>query len=309
MPQGIYLPEGWLLQTHQNQRYIFNTEGLEKAWKEGTVLEGIATLCDEERNLHVRFGKEKGIIPHNEAGLGAEKGILRDIAILSRVGKPVCFRIIGKEQERWTLSRRSVQEEAFQWFQNHLMPGEIIHATVTHIEQFGAFVDIGCGLVSMIGIENISISRIRHVSERFCAGQQIRAVVLHKEPQGRIILSHRELLGTWQQNASRLQVGSAVQGIVRSVENYGVFVEIFPNLSGLAEPCEGIATGMDVSVYIKSIISDRMKVKLTILDHIAGDGKRLITSEDYVLQEGRLRRWQYQPLQCSRHCIETYFES
>jgi len=307
MPQGTYLPEGWLLQTHQNQRCLSNADGLEKAWKDGTILEGIATLCDEERNLHVRLGKEKGVIPRREAGLGAEKGLVRDIAILARVGKPVCFRIVGKERDRWILSRRSVQEEAFQWFQQNLAPGEIVHATVTHIEQFGAFVDIGCGLISMIGIENISISRIRHVAERFFTGQQIRAVVLRKELQGRITLSHRELLGTWQQNATRLQVGSAVQGIVRGVENYGVFVEIFPNLSGLAEPYEGIETGMDVSVYIKSIIPDRMKVKLTILDHISGDGKRFITAEDYVLQEGRLRRWQYQPVQCSRHCIETEF--
>ena len=308
MPQGTYLPEGWLLKTYENQRYLSGADGLEKAWKDGAILEGIATLCDDERNLHIRLGKEKGVILRCEAGLGAEKGLIRDIAILSRVGKPVCFRIIGKEQDRWLLSRRNVQEEAFQWFQTNLSPGEIVHATVTHIEQFGAFVDIGCGLISMIGIENVSVSRIRHVSERFCPGQQIRAVVLRKEPQGRITLSHRELLGTWQQNAARLQVGSAIQGIVRGVENYGIFVELFPNLSGLAEPCQGVEVGMDVSVYIKSIIPDRMKVKLTILDFMRGEGKRLITSEDYVLQDGRLRRWQYQPMQCSRHCIETCFE-
>lgn len=308
MPQGTYLPEGWLLKTYENQRYLSGADGLEKAWKDGAILEGIATLCDDERNLHIRLGKEKGVILRCEAGLGAEKGLIRDIAILSRVGKPVCFRIIGKEHDRWLLSRRNVQEEAFQWFQTNLSPGEIVHATVTHIEQFGAFVDIGCGLISMIGIENVSVSRIRHVSERFCPGQQIRAVVLRKEPQGRITLSHRELLGTWQQNAARLQVGSAIQGIVRGVENYGVFVELFPNLSGLAEPCEGVEAGMDVSVYIKSIIPDRMKVKLTILDFMRGEGKRLITPEDYVFQDGRLRRWQYQPMQCSRHCIETCFE-
>ena len=307
MPQGTYLPEGWLLNTERNRACLSGSESLHKAWEEGTILEGIATLCDEERNLHVRLGGRMGIIPRCEAGLGAERGMLREIAILSRVGKPVCFRIIGKEGERWILSRRSVQEEASHRFQTDLQPGEIIRATVTHIEQFGAFVDMGCGLVSMIGIENISVSRIRHVAERFQPGQQILAVVLRKEPFGRICLSHKELLGTWQQNAQRLQVGTAVQGIIRGVEHYGVFVELFPNLSGLAEPCADAQTGMTASVYIKSILPDRMKVKLTILDKLPGEGRRLICPEDYVLKEGRLRRWQYQPVQCSRHCIETEF--
>ena len=307
MPQGTYLPEGWLLNTERNRVYLSGGEGLKRAWEEETILEGIVTLCDEERNLHVRLGGQKGIIPRCEAGLGAERGTMREIAILSRVGKPVCFRIIGKEGERWILSRRNVQEEANHSFQRDLLPGEIIRATVTHIEQFGAFVDMGCGLVSMIGIENISVSRIRHVAERFRPGQQILAVVLRKEPFGRICLSHKELLGTWQQNAQRLQVGTAVQGIIRGVESYGVFVELFPNLSGLAEPCADAQTGMTTSVYIKSILPDRMKVKLTILDKLPGEGRRLICPEDYVLKEGRLRRWQYQPVQCSRHCIETEF--
>lgn len=307
MPQGMYLPEGRLLETPENMTLTSNEAGVRQAWAQGRILEGIATMCDEKRNLHVRLGNRRGIIPQTEAGLGAERGKLREIAILSRVGKPVCFRVIGENNEYWLLSRRAVQEEANSWFQKRLMPGEIVQATVTHLEQFGAFVDIGCGLVSMIGIENISISRIRHADERFIAGQRILAVVSRKESSGRICLTHRELLGTWQQNADKLSPGLAVKGIIRGIEKYGVFIELFPNLSGLAEPFEQAEIGKEAAVYIKSILPERMKIKLSILDTLPGNGKRLIRDEDYFLRNGRLLRWQYQPNLCSRNCIETNF--
>ena len=307
MPQGDYLPEGWRLNRQENQQLHSSLEGLQWAWKNGTILEGMATLCDENRDLHVRMGGMRGRIPKAEAGIGAERGNMREIAILSRVGKPVAYRIIGKVGEEWLLSRRVVQEEAQQYFNLHLLPGEIIRATVTHLEQFGAFVDIGCGLVSMIGIENISVSRIRHAADRFYVGQEIYAVVLRKEAGGRIYLSHRELLGTWKENVSKLRAGSAVSGIIRGVESYGVFVELFPNLSGLAEPCAEAQSGMKTTVYIKSILPDRMKIKLALLDKTYGAGKRLIEPEDYYLPEGVLKHWQYQPNDCCRQCIETFF--
>ena len=306
MPQGIYLPEGHLLETEQNRAILTCEAALNEAQRTGTVVEGIATLCDERRDLYVRLGPFRGRIPREEAGLGADRGTLREIAILSRVGKPVCCRIIGRDGDMLLLSRRLPQQEAAEHFRDCLLPGEIVQATVTHLEQFGAFVDMGRGLVSMIGVENISISRISHVDQRFSVGQHLLAAVLRKEP-GRIYLTHRELLGTWEENARTIRAGTAVKGIVRSVEPYGVFVELAPNLSGLAEPYSGVRPGMMVSVYVKSILPDRMKIKLSLLDILPGEERRMICDADYRIREGRLTRWQYQPDTCIKHCVETVF--
>ena len=71
-------------------------------------------------------------------------------------------------------------------------------------------------------------------------GESIYAVVKAVEPEGRVQLSHKELLGTWAQNAELYLPGETVAGVIRSVEDYGVFVELTPNLAGLAEPCEGV---------------------------------------------------------------------
>ena len=101
-------------------------------------------------------------------------------------------------------------------------------------------------------------------------GQSILAAVRTVEPENRrISLTHRELLGTWAQNAALFSVGETVRGVVRSIEPYGVFIELTPNLSGLSEPRADLRPGMAVSVYIKSILPQRMKVKLTVIDVLA----------------------------------------
>ena len=98
------------------------------------------------------------------------------------------------------------------------------------------------------------MSRICHPGDRLTVGQSILAAVRTVEPENRrISLTHRELLGTWAQNAALFSVGETVRGIVRSIEPYGVFIELTPNLSGLAEPRADLRPGMAVSVYIKSI--------------------------------------------------------
>ena len=55
--------------------------------------------CDGEHNLHVDLGCMKGIIPRNEGALGIEEGTVRDIALISRVNKPVSFVITGFSSE------------------------------------------------------------------------------------------------------------------------------------------------------------------------------------------------------------------
>ena len=114
-------------------------------------------------------------------------------------------------------------------------------------------------------IDCISVSRISHPSDRFTLGQTIQAVVTSVS-DFRIGLSHKELLGTWMENAAKFAVGETVSGIVRSVESYGIFVELTPNLAGLAEPKEHILPKQRASVYIKAIIPEKMKIKLVLID-------------------------------------------
>ena len=296
-----FLPEGRRIGTPENEALVSSEEGLKRAAKTGAIIEGVAELCDSGHNLCVRLGEVRGFVPREEGALGIREGSVRDIAILSRVGHPVCFcvREIGDIGGRLiaTLSRADAQRRCVDEYISTLTPGDVIPARVTHLEPFGAFCDIGCGVVALMPIDTISVSRIEHPDERFSPGMDILAVV--KSITGtRVTLSHKELLGTWAENADMFSAGETVTGTVRSIENYGAFVELTPNLAGLAEPRDDIRVGQRVSVYIKSIIPQKMKVKLIIIDTLAD--KAAVAEPEYFITEGHIDRFVYSPEGASR---------
>lgn len=307
MPQGPYLPEGFRLNTPEN-RWVNTPAAMDQAAEEEQILEGIVTRCDCAHNLVVDCNGITGLIPRSEAALGLSSGRTREIALLSRVGKPVCFQVIGEGDGQYLFSRARVQQKALNYLMENLLPGDVICARVTHLEPFGAFVDIGCGLTSLVGIEHISVSRIAHPAERFYPGQWIHVAVRGVDPSmGRVHLTHRELLGTWLENARRFSPGETVSGVVRGNEDYGVFVELSPNLSGLAERKEGVASGDGVSVYIKSILPEKMKVKLILIDKLEKAPSTLIRPEDYQITQGRLQHFLYSPPGKEGRLTETVF--
>lgn len=267
-----FTPEGNLLNTSANKAALSGIRELKEAAANGKILEGRVTLCDKEHNLHVDLGIMKGIIPRIEGAVGIEEGYVRDIALISRVGKSVCFTVsdIKRNSEGRlyaVLSRRNAQMITRENFADKLKRGDVIDVKVTHCENFGAFCDIGSGLTALLPIECICVSRIPHPSARFFTGQNIKCIVTGRDDKGRITLSHKELLGTWEENASMFKVGETVTGIIRSVEDYGVFIELAPNLAGLAEYNPNVKEGMTAAVYIKNIIPERKKVKLIIVDY------------------------------------------
>ena len=79
---------------------------------------------------------------------------------------------------------------------------------------------------------------------------------------GKVILSYKETLGTWEENAKMFTPGTKTKGIVRETEKNrnGIFIELTPNLVGMAEYEEGLE-----DVYIKKIDNERKKIKLVII--------------------------------------------
>ena len=127
MRRSDYLPEGTgpLFAEHQPLSV------LQEAMERQTVLEGMAIRCDGRRDLTVRFGGWEGTIPRIDAVHPAISGAERDIAALSRVGRPTCFTITriavdGGGRPRLTLSRRAAQEQAIAWLLEHSAPGTVL---------------------------------------------------------------------------------------------------------------------------------------------------------------------------------------
>ena len=291
---------------------------LERARANGQILEATALLCDSSMRLHVDLGCMRGYMEKEEAVWCRPGESVKDIAVITRVGKPVCFKILRFEIDDGEpvaiLSRRAAQSECATLFLSRLRPGDVIPARVTHLENYGAFVDIGCGISSLLSIDCISVSRITHPRDRLSCGMYIHVAVKSIDTSlGRIFVTQKELLGTWEENAARFEPGQTVMGRVRSIESYGIFVELTPNLSGLAElrgsagaPVRS-AVGDLAAVYIKSIIPERMKVKLVIID--SHPQPEIPEVPKYFVDVNAVKHmddWEYSPA-CSTRLIETIF--
>lgn len=311
MTETHYMPEGEYLHTPENEAYLKSRESLERAMREGRILEAAAIRCDcNDMTLTVALGPMLGYIYREDAAFSPDGSAVKDIAIITRVGRPVAFVITGffTDSDGRTaarLSRAAAQKRAFASYVSRLLPGDVIRARVTHLESFGAFADIGCGLVALMTVDSMSVSRISHPRERLLPGELIRCVVREVSDGGRrIYLTLRELLGTWEENAALFSPCETVTGIVRSVEEYGVFIELTPNLCGLAES-RVAPLGSAFSVYVKNIIPERMKIKLVMIDQAPEAPRRELR---YFIGEDvtHIDRWNYSPESCPRR-IETDF--
>lgn len=301
-----YRPEGRILSGDSSS---FSFAALTEAMNRGTILESRAILCDNEHNLHVDLGSMRGIIPREECADGIREGSVKDIAIISRVNKSVCFRVMEIEKSVGgtpfaVLSRRVAQQECAENYISSFVCGDVINAVVTHLEQFGAFCDIGCGISALLPVDGISVSRIPHPSARLKVGQEIKAVVRSIDEKGRLTLSRKELLGTWEENAALFTVGETVPGIVRSVESYGIFIELTPNLAGLAELTDGIEEGQHCSVFIKNIIPEKMKFKLVIVDSFTAAYPE--NQVRYFFDGKHMDSFEYSP-SCSEKLVRSVF--
>lgn len=188
-----FIPEGWY-----NTKENLSIQEIRNAKNTGKIIQGLAYKCDDEFNIHVKLGDNiDGIIPQSEVEIENEKsGMFKSGIYRNKVNNFVQFKV--KEicnDSKIILSRRNVCEEAFYWIKNDLSPGDIVNGIVKNIKPYGVFVEIGGGVVGLIHIQDISVSRIKNPHERFFIGQKIKTMIksIDKE-NSKIILSYKELL-------------------------------------------------------------------------------------------------------------------
>ena len=262
-----FIPEGWIENNTQ-----LDISNVKDAYKNKEVLSGKVYKCDLNGTLHVNLGNDiDGVIPQNEFEyINVDEYGFCDYKICrSKVNSFVNFVVKDVYDERKVLlSRKEVQKEAIDWVKNDLKPGMVVDGIVKNIRKFGAFVEIGGGIVGLLHIEDISVSRIKSPEERLKVDQKIKVMIKSIDVEkNKIVLTYKELLGNWEENIKEYSEKTIVDGIVKEADKFknGIFIELKPNLVGLAGYKEGLEYGQAVKVYIKKIIRDRKKIKLLII--------------------------------------------
>ena len=269
---------------------------IERAIENDAILTGVGCRYEDDK-LIIRISKGiMGEMSKDEFGFSFSDYGNKTLPTV-KVAREVCFipsKIEEKENGKYivTCSRKKAQEKCYNEYINKLEVGQVIPATVMRAESYGMFVDVGCGITGVVNIKNIRIPHVIDIEKEAKANRHIYVIYTGRDDKGGIRLSHKELLGTWEQEIERFEVGMEVTGVVSSIADFGVFIAISQNLCGLAEMEKHIEIeeGDTVRAKILSINNEKMKLKLKI---IAKDEKMKTLKYKYYIKEGIIKNWSY----------------
>ena len=252
----------------------------EEAWG---VLE--ASFEKQERVTGVIFGKVKGGFTVDLSGAtaflpGSQVDIrpVRDLGPL--MGTPQPFQILKIDRRRGNIvvSRRAVLEEsraeARSELVSNLQEGQVLQGVVTHITDYGAFVDLG-GVYGLLHVTDIAWQRISHPSEALQIGETVEVQVIRFNPETqRISLGMKQLQSDpWESVEGKFPIGSKLEGRVTNITDYGAFVELEAGVEGLVHVSEMSWTKKNV--HPGKIVSTSQQVEVMVLD--VDLGKRRIS--------------------------------
>ena len=180
-------------------------------------------------------------------------------------------------QRRISLSLRQTERNPWEELKLSFPVGSIIEGKVRNLTEFGAFVEITEEIDGLVHVSDMSwTKRVKHPSEVLHKGDSVRARITNIDVDNqRVSLSIKEFLpNEWQDFVDSHRVGDVVTGQVVNVTDFGLFIDIYQGLEGLAHVSEIDVPGgkLDdhfrigdwVRARILRIEQDEKKVGLTL---------------------------------------------
>ena len=251
----------------------YNLSNIEKILNEEQVVDMLVQDIDDSYNMIGVIGSNiKAILPRNEASsIVLEDGLVDTKHIVNKKGKilHVCIKEIIKHDDNnfeLVVSKKKLELKVRRWMYMHLQVGMKLKGIVVSTGDYAAFVDVGGGVTGILKTDDLTENYIKHTSDVLKVGQRIQVIVKKFDRDtGRIELSYKEQLGTFEDLIKKYKEGDIVEGTIRGTIKTGVFVELQPNLVGMAEHVSGVEYGQKVLVSIKRIIPEKKKIKLIII--------------------------------------------
>ncbi len=186
---------------------------------------------------------------------------------------------VDKEKGRVALGLKQLGSNPWDDIEKKYPPGTHVHGRITNLLPYGAFMEIESGIEGLIHVSEMSwVKNIADPSEVVSKGQEMDAVVLSvQKSDGKISLGLKQLEhNPWDDIERKYSVGTNVKAEVKSLTNYGAFVELEPGVEGLihisdlswikkvSHPSEMLKKGDLVEAIILSVDKDNKKITLGV---------------------------------------------
>ncbi len=252
------------------------TAQLEQAWQAGVPVEGVVEK-EIKGGYEIKLGTSRAFCPYSQIAL---RRVENPEAL---IGTRLTFQIseYAENGRNIIVSRRSLLEDEQRRLKDEaqagISEGMTVVGTVTSLQDYGAFVDIG-GLEGLLPISEIGWSRVKDIREVLTVGQQLKVVIktIDKEKE-RISLSIKDtLIDPWEQVSAKFPEGSFHTGTVARLDTFGAFVTISDGVDGLLHisklgagkrinhPREVVKEGEQIEVRIESIDSGNRRISLAL---------------------------------------------
>lgn len=187
---------------------------------------------------------------------------------------------IDATKNRLVLSRKELiaeeNEKVFDEIVGKMQVGDIVDGKISRLTTFGAFIDLG-GVDGLVHISEISYQRVNKPSDVLTAGEDVKVKVIGiDDDKKRISLSLKQTEESpFEQATKELKSGDIVEGVVKSLTDFGAFVEVAQDIQGLVHvseisnehvkvPSDKLAVGDNVTVKILSIDPVEKRISLSI---------------------------------------------
>lgn len=249
---------------------------LEGLYKGGIPIDG-EVIKEIKGGFEVKIaGTGRGFCPYSQIAL-------RRVSDSSQfVGQILPFVIIEyKENGRnIILSRRTLleeeQAEKREAMKEKLQVGDVVSGTITSLQNFGAFVDIG-GIEGLIPVSEISWGRVSDIRATLEEGQKVEVSILKLDwDANRFSFSLKATLqDPWESVDSQFKEGQCLTGVVVRIADFGAFVNIAPGIDGLVH-ISNLGAGRRIN-HPREVVGDGQELEVRI-DQIDAENKRLSLS-------------------------------
>jgi len=297
---AIDADSGTLLLGSRHGRRVHGAAGLEQAFAQHLPVEGHVTGVIKG-GVEVEIAGVRAFCPASQLSLQ----FVEDLS--GYVGQRLTFRITkyeGGRHPNLVVSRRELLEEERKAraaeLRAKIVPGAVLPGTVTSLQPYGAFVDLG-GVEGMVHVSELAFARVHHPSDLLQVGQQVEVSVLRvdqtdnpKRPE-KIALSLRALTkNPWTDADRQFPVGTTVKGRVTRVQPFGAFIELAPGLEGMvhiselgagrrvAHPSEVLKAGDEVEATVLSVDREKRRIALSLDAERQGTGGAGPQPADYA---------------------------
>ncbi len=184
---------------------------------------------------------------------------------------------IDKESEKVSLGLKQITKSPWEQVEQKYTVGSKVIGKVTNIVAYGAFIELEPGIEGLIHISELSwTKRITHPSEILSVGSEIESVILNIDKDSRkISLGLKQMSASpWDNLEERYHVSDVIEGKIRNITDYGIFVELEPGIDGLihvsdiswlkkvAHPTEVVKKGATVKAKVLSLDRANRKISL-----------------------------------------------